>query len=231
MSGPVPLLAKEWRALRHGRRVFGIVMLVVGLIASLRTSSMAGMALVVALPIFASLPLASLTLSHSLASEWQRNTQYLLMSLPIRRYQIVSAKYLAVVSGSLVLFGLFVLLVLLTPLRDATIETTLRGAPATVLVKLFGSYFLPLLQLLLGIAVFLHGFGLGFGRGRGWLTRLSLVGICVAFAIGWAPITGALAGLGYHEVALLTPRITLTELPYYPAFSIYALASGTFTHY
>ena len=191
MNGFLPLLAKEWRALRHGRRIFGVVMLVLGLIASLRASSMAGMALVVALPLLASLPLASLTLSHSLTTEWQRNTQYLLMSLPLRRYQIVAAKYLAVASGGLVLFGLFVLLVLLTPMRDAAVETTLPGAPATVLVKLFGSYFLPLLQLLLGVAVVLHGFGLGFERARGWLTRLTLVGICVAFAIGWVPITGA----------------------------------------
>ena len=54
MSGFVPLLAKDWRALRHGRRIVGIVMLVLGLIASLRTSSMAGMALVAALPLLTS---------------------------------------------------------------------------------------------------------------------------------------------------------------------------------
>ena len=35
------------------------------------------------------------------------------------------------------------------------------------------------------------------------------------------------AGLGYHEVAILTPSVTATELPYYPAFAIYAFATGT----
>jgi len=110
-------------------------------------------------------------------NEWDSNTNFLLLSLPVRGYNIVLSKI-----GTLALeIFLYVFLVFFIPYLMLTVFTDQFSVDMLTFSKL---WFLTAFRILLIVpfAMFSYLFGRIFSKAQGWITAGSLVGLLVIYS-------------------------------------------------
>jgi ABC-type transport system involved in multi-copper enzyme maturation permease subunit len=110
-------------------------------------------------------------------NEWDSNTNFLLLSLPVRGYNIVLSKV-----GVLALeIFLYVFLVFFIPYLLLIVFTDQFSADALTFSKL---WFLTAFRILFIVpfAMFSYLFGRIFSKAQGWITAGSLVGLVVIYS-------------------------------------------------
>jgi ABC-type transport system involved in multi-copper enzyme maturation permease subunit len=110
-------------------------------------------------------------------NEWDSNTNFLLLSLPVRGYNIVLSKV-----GVLALeIFLYVFLVFFIPYLMLTVFTDQLSVDILTFSKL---WFLTAFRILLIVpfAMFSYLFGRIFSKAQGWITAGSLVGLLLIYS-------------------------------------------------
>ncbi len=109
-------------------------------------------------------------------NEWDSNTNFLLLSLPVRGYNIVLSK----IGALAVEIFLYVLLVFLVPYLILTGFTDQFRVDVLTFLKL---WLLPAFGILFIVpfAVFSYLFGRVFSKAQGWITAGSLVGLLLIY--------------------------------------------------
>ncbi|MEJ2568782.1 MAG: hypothetical protein P8Z50_07950 [candidate division WOR-3 bacterium] len=123
-------------------------------------------------------PLMSLVRSFLIwKNEWDSNTNFLLLSLPVRGYNIVLSK----VGVLAVEIFLYVLLVFLIPYLILTGFTEQFKVDVLTFLKL---WLLPAFGILFIVpfAMFSYLFGRIFSKAQGWITAGSLVGLLLIYS-------------------------------------------------
>jgi ABC-type transport system involved in multi-copper enzyme maturation permease subunit len=110
-------------------------------------------------------------------NEWDSNTNFLLLSLPVRGYNIVLSK----VGALAVEIFLYVFLVFFIPYMMLTFFTDQFSVDFLTFSKL---WFLTSFRILLIVpfAMFSYLFGRMFSKAQGWITAGSLVGLLVIYS-------------------------------------------------
>lgn len=226
MTGLLTLLAKEWRLRGRPVAISLLIILAVGTVAWFRYSEVTAVMGVLLIPALASLVLHAVLLAGAFTSEWQQNTHYQLLSLPIRPVTIAVAKYLFYLLAGIASMMIMCAWLAVSDYAHTQVITDMPGNTLAILLRLSVAYYLSVLLFLLGASLLIQGYTVGRTRYRGLAARILFLSLLALTALLAVPITALMSGLGYYEMDILGPSASLTEISYYPALFIYLCVTG-----
>ncbi len=224
------LLQKEWRLRSKPVLISLALTLAAGMVSWFYAGDITSMIGVLIAPAIASLVLFAVLLAGSFTSEWQQNTHYQLLALPISPSLIAIAKYLYYLLAGLLMLGILSFCLAFSSSEQTQVTTALPGSGFSIVLLALVCYYLSILSLLLGVSLFSQAYTIGRASYRGILSKSLLLLLLSATALLAVPITSLMDGLGYYEIDINGAYASLTEISFYPAFFIYATLAGlTFT--